>query len=121
MARVSLSLSFCFLLSSSACEVVADFDPNKLNVDRTIGPVPIPDMDASALIPDAALDRDGALIQPEVPDAQVALLDGGDLDAALVRDAAVSEPDGALEDGSAALGNDAAAGFDIDSGNVPLN
>jgi hypothetical protein len=59
-----------------ACEVIADFDRQKLEEQRTIGPTPLPTVDgATPLIPDAA-QPDGALIGPGRDD------DGG-LDAAL--------------------------------------
>lgn len=92
------------LLCSSACEVVADFDPKRLNTDRTVGPVPLPSADgAVALIPDAGSLPDGALIGPEVSDAEAAHpADGGhdagdagwDLDAASALDAAGSSDAG---------------------------
>jgi hypothetical protein len=86
------------LVCASACEVVANFDPKRLNTDRTVGPVPLPSSDgAVALIPDAASLPDGALIQPEASDAQVAHARGdagSGLDAGSALDAAASSDAG---------------------------
>jgi hypothetical protein len=70
-----------------ACEVIADFDREKLDDTRTIGPTPLPTLDgAIALMPDATR-PDGALIGPEDDDAG---LDAGEAapDAASHADAA---------------------------------
>ena len=110
--RVTLSCSLFLLLASSACEVVADFDPKKLETDRTIGPVPLPSLDgAVALIPDANFDTDGGPVIPnQQPDAEVTTPgDAGAPDAFVLPPTdldAATEPDG--EAGSAAP-HDAAA------------
>lgn len=97
--RASLALRWVLLLApllvcTSACEVIANFDPKRLDTDRTVGPVPLPTADgAVALIPDAGELPDGALIRPEASDAQVTtpVGDAGmGLDAASAVDAAVS-------------------------------
>ena len=118
-ARLSSWLRLVLVLAPvlaciSACEVIANFDPKRLNTDRTVGPVPLPTADgAVALIPDAGELPDGALIRPEESDAEVAPVagDGGmGLDAASAVDAAVSadasEPahDAASEGDSGFLG-----------------
>ncbi|MDB4986796.1 MAG: hypothetical protein JWN04_1974 [Myxococcaceae bacterium] len=112
--RTKLCCSVLLLLSVSACEVAADFDPNKLNADRTVGPVPLPSLDGSVVqMPDASPSPDGALIKPEQPDAEV-LVDASGLDSGWADDGAVS--DGA----SADSGNDAAAPADISFADAAL-
>ena len=102
----------------NACEVVADFDPKRLNTDRTVGPVPLPTADgAVALIPDAGELPDGALISAEVTDAQVAQHEDGGigLDAASTVDATVSTD--ASEPGPDAAGQaDSAVSGLLDAG-----
>lgn len=68
-----------------ACEVIADFDREKLDERRTIGPTPLPTLDgAVALIPDAA-QPDGALIGRDDAGSDAG---GAALDAAVAVDAA---------------------------------
>ncbi|HEY6876903.1 MAG TPA: hypothetical protein VI299_02745 [Polyangiales bacterium] len=52
----------------SACEVIADFDREKLDEKRTIGPTPVPHFDGSVAPMSDASSPDGALIGPP-PDA----------------------------------------------------
>jgi hypothetical protein len=53
----------CAMLS--ACELITDFERDKLDEQRTLGPTPLPTVDgAIPLMPDAAY-PDGALIRPD--------------------------------------------------------
>lgn len=98
----------CVLAPLAACEVVADFDRQKLDEKRTIGPTPLPSADgAVAVLPDAAARPDGALVSPTERDA-------GELDAAA--DAADAAAD-ASDDASAPALTDA-AGIDAALGEV---
>jgi hypothetical protein len=77
------SPKWLLLATLCACEVIADFDRDKLDETRTIGPTPLPMLDgAIALMPDATR-PDGALIGPEDGDSG---LDSG----AAAEDAAIS-------------------------------
>jgi hypothetical protein len=94
------SLALCIALAG--CEVIVDFDRDKLDDQRTLGPTPLPNADgAIAVVPDAAR-ADGALIGPDEEDA-------GALDAALLDAALADAGDGASESADAA-GIDAATG-----------
>ena len=96
--------ALALLSSISACEVAADFDPKKLDKDRTVGPTPLPTQDgATASAPDAEVEQDGALIKPPESDAEVVAKDAGRLtDAgpvaadAAVADASVPDMDAAV-------------------------
>jgi hypothetical protein len=93
----------CVLAPLAACEVVADFDRQRLDEKRTIGPTPLPSADgAVAVLPDAATRPDGALVGPAERDA-------GELDAAA--DAAADASDDASTPAlTDAAGIDAALG-----------
>jgi len=56
----------CGLAALSACELIADFDQDKLNDNRTIGVTPLPTLDgAVAVVPDGSLRADGALTRDD--------------------------------------------------------
>jgi hypothetical protein len=92
-----------------ACEVIAGFDRDRLEEQRTIGPTPLPNADgAVALTPDAGA-LDGALIGPGRDEAGVldaaAEADAGDAAVPAVADAAgidaeviAEEPDATIVD-----------------------
>jgi len=108
--RLSVTCALVLTLSTSACEVVADFDPKKLDEDSTIGPVPIPSLDGStALMPDAAL-VDGAQIRPVQPDAEVRESEDAGLDASPEGAATDAASDGAASASDDAGNGDAATG-----------
>jgi hypothetical protein len=120
-------LPLCFaLLSLPACELVASFDQSKLDQNRTLVPTPIPTLDgAVAVVPDASLRFDGALVRVDtgVPAPADAAADAAS-DASL-NDASDGQlPDAALVDagdaGDAGAGDagDAGAGDAGDAGNV---
>jgi hypothetical protein len=108
-----------YALLGTGCEAVADFDPKKLEQDRTVGPVPLPTLDgATANVPDAQVGQDGALIRPEESDAgpttPMPERDAGDLDANVTQDDASADDAGQPVDGGGAdSGNDAAGPDDI--------
>lgn len=119
MNNRAIAWVLCGLGVLSACELIADFDQDKLNDNRTIGVTPLPVLDgAIAVVPDGSLRADGALTRDDaglppdaagdagasdVPDAEVAsdgavdasdasaLRDAGDADAAEADDAAITD------------------------------
>jgi hypothetical protein len=99
---LSITILASFALSQTGCELVADFDDDKLNEGKTMGPMTIITPDgAVAVVPDGSIRSDAALVRPNDPDASsdAGLVDGevpndaaGQLDADLTLDAS-ADPD----------------------------
>ncbi len=100
--------ALCVLLQP-ACELVVDFDRGKLDAASSQGPTPVPRADDGAVArePDAA-SADGALVQPEPPDAaaesdaEASAPDAGDGGAPQAPDAAPPDAGVAFSDAAQA-------------------
>lgn len=103
--------TWLLFVSLSACEVVADFNRDKLDEQQTIGPTPLPSADgAVALMPDSGR-PDGALIGPEPDDAGMdassrdashapdasRVADAAGIDSSLVEEVDPAQPDATVD------------------------
>ena len=111
IALRSAAARVLLLLLLAGCEVVADFDPDQLEGQRTAQPTPIPGIDGSTpIVPDGSVRSDASIVRPS-EDRDAALgIDGGLVLDAGARDAAEPPDADTITDG--ASGSVDASGLD---------